>query len=69
MLLTEKRRECQTLLHPELTPWWSFLLADGAYHKKPHSLEWLKQVLYVGYNKVVRKCIDVYRSYECMQAY
>ena len=27
---------CQTLLHPELTPW-SFLLADGAHHKKPHS--------------------------------
>ena len=24
---------CQTLLHPELTPWWSFLLADGAHHK------------------------------------
>ena len=21
---------CQTLLHPELIPWWSFLLADGA---------------------------------------
>ena len=29
--------QCQTLLHPELTPWWSFLLADGAHHKKPHS--------------------------------
>ena len=28
---------CQTLFHPELTPWWSFLLADGAHHKKPHS--------------------------------
>ena len=28
---------CQTLLHPELTPWWSFLLTDGAHHKKPHS--------------------------------
>ena len=28
---------CQTLLHPELTPWWSFLLADGAHHKEPHS--------------------------------
>ena len=28
---------CQTLLHPELTPWWSFLLADGAHHKKPHN--------------------------------
>ena len=28
---------CQTLLHPELTPWWSFLCADGAHHKKPHS--------------------------------
>ena len=27
----------QTLLHPELTPWWSFLLAYGAHHKKPHS--------------------------------
>ena len=26
----------QVLLHPELTPWWSFLFADGAYHKKPH---------------------------------
>ena len=26
---------CQTLLHPELTPWWLF--ADGAHHKKPHS--------------------------------
>ena len=24
--------QCQTLLHPELTPWWSFLLADGAHH-------------------------------------
>ena len=36
---------CQTLLHPELTPWWSFLLADGAHHKKPyspthHNLRW-----------------------------
>ena len=29
--------QCQTLLHPELTPWWSFLLADSAHHKKPHS--------------------------------
>ena len=29
--------QCQTLLHPELTPWWSFPLADGAHHKKPHS--------------------------------
>ena len=28
---------CQTLLHPELTPWWSYLLADGAHHKKTHS--------------------------------
>ena len=28
---------CQTLLNPELTPWWSFLLVDGAHHKKPHS--------------------------------
>ena len=28
---------CQTLVHPELTPWWSFLLGDGAHHKKPHS--------------------------------
>ena len=28
---------CQTLLHPELTLWWSFLFADGAHHKKPHS--------------------------------
>ena len=28
---------CQTLLHLELTPWWSFLCADGAHHKKPHS--------------------------------
>ena len=28
---------CQTLLHQELTPWWSFLMADGAHHKKPHS--------------------------------
>ena len=28
---------CQTLLHPEQTLWWSFLLADGAHHKKPHS--------------------------------
>ena len=27
----------QTLLHPELIPWWSFLLADGAHYKKPHS--------------------------------
>ena len=25
------------VLHPELTPWWSFLYADGARHKKPHS--------------------------------
>ena len=23
----------QVLLHPELTPWWSFLFADGAHHK------------------------------------
>ena len=30
-------KRCQTLLHPELTSWWSFLLADGARHKKPHS--------------------------------
>ena len=29
--------QCQTLLHPELTPWWSSLLADDAHHKKPHS--------------------------------
>ena len=29
--------QCQTQLHPELTPWWSFLFADGAHHKKPHS--------------------------------
>ena len=29
--------QCQTLLHPELTPWWSFLLADGGHHKKPHT--------------------------------
>ena len=28
---------CLTLLHPELTPWWSFLFADSAHHKKPHS--------------------------------
>ena len=28
---------CQTLLYPELTLWWSFLLVDGAHHKKPHS--------------------------------
>ena len=28
---------CQTLLHPELTPWWSFLLTDSAHLKKPHS--------------------------------
>ena len=28
----------QILLHPELTLWWSFLFADGAHHKKPHSL-------------------------------
>ena len=27
----------QVLLHPELTPCWSFLFADGAHHKKPHS--------------------------------
>ena len=27
----------QVLLHPALTPWWSFLFADGAHHKKPHS--------------------------------
>ena len=27
----------QALLHPELTPWWSFLFANGAHHKKPHS--------------------------------
>ena len=25
------------LLFPELTLWWSFLLADGAHHKEPHS--------------------------------
>ena len=25
---------CQTLLHPELTPWWSFLLADGVSHSE-----------------------------------
>ena len=27
----------QVLLHPELTPWWSFLFVDGAHHKKPPS--------------------------------
>ena len=27
----------QVLLHPELTPLWSFLFADGAHHKKLHS--------------------------------
>ena len=27
----------QVLLHPELTPLWSFIFADGAHHKKPHS--------------------------------
>ena len=27
----------KVLLHPELTPWWSFLFAEGAHHKKPHS--------------------------------
>ena len=27
----------QVLLHPELTPRGSFLFADGAHHKKPHS--------------------------------
>ena len=27
----------QALLHPELTPWRSFLCADGAHYKKPHS--------------------------------
>ena len=27
----------QVLLHPKLTPWWSFFFADGAHHKKPHS--------------------------------
>ena len=27
----------QVLLHPGLTPWWSFRFADGAHHKKPHS--------------------------------
>ena len=26
----------QVLLHPELTPLWSFRFADGAHHKKPH---------------------------------
>ena len=26
-------------VNPELTPWWSFLLVDGAHHKKPHSLQ------------------------------
>ena len=28
------------LLHPELTRWWSFLFANGAHHKKPHSPKW-----------------------------
>ena len=27
----------QVLLHPELTPWWSFLFPDGVHHKIPHS--------------------------------
>ena len=27
----------QVLLHPELTPWWSFIFADGAHCKKIHS--------------------------------
>ena len=26
----------QVLLYPELTPWWSFLFADGAQRKKSH---------------------------------
>ena len=56
---------CQTLLHPELTPWWSFLLADGAHYKKPHSpthppyeskiaKNEFDQLLAVKYNKVTR---------------
>ena len=27
----------QTLLHPDVTLWWSFLLAHGAHHKRSHS--------------------------------
>ena len=27
----------QLVLHPVLTSWWSFLFADGAHRKKPHS--------------------------------
>ena len=52
---------CQTLLHPELTPWWSFPLADGAHHKKPHSpthpldpneLSWLDKIKDLNYGEI-----------------
>ena len=39
--------ECdQVLLHPELSPWWSFLFADGAHHNKisqPHPPQLFKE--------------------------
>ena len=30
-------QQIKLLHHQELTPWWSFLSADGAHHMKPHS--------------------------------
>ena len=43
------------MLHSELTPWWSFLSADGGHHKKPHSLPirtlWRKKQQQVAYWK------------------
>ena len=48
--------KCQTLLHPELTLWWPFLLADGAHHKKPHSPTHpnIDSKVFVMYNEAIK---------------
>ena len=52
---------CQTLLHPELTPWWSFLLADGAHHKKPHSPN--QQRIYIAHHYISQNRQDDLSKY------
>ena len=58
----------QILLHPELTPCWSFLFADGAHHKKPHSpthpVSKMKDILnmcvWLLYSVTISKDIDIH---------
>ena len=50
---------CQTLLHPELTPWWSFLLADGGkcYNNLQHWWQYSNQYpVYSLYHKMNCLC-------------